>query len=258
MNPRVRLFAVCLLLLPSVAQAQLLPRLFPALRPNTVSSSCPGGVCPTGVSSAVPSYATTANTGGHWSYPGTITNHLETAHGVSTAGLSRQEQLNLHDSLHEGGTVVRSVPGRAPAPVTYYYPSQSSTVVSYGSTGSAVKSGGSTGSLGLGSTGSSDGSSVLASDQVTVLRLGDRAKFKRNLLAAAKQAVENQKITEDQFEALKFAIKFPGVAQKLEAALQETAIENGLATTQAIDWDQLADFIERMIPIILKLIDLFN
>lgn len=244
MRPKMFL-ALAVMLLPSVAQAQLFPRLRAFnLQPNKVSSSCPGGICPTAM--------TTANTSpGHWSYPGTITNHLESSHGVSTAGLSRQEQLNLHDSLHENGSVVRSVPGHAPQATTYYYPSATSQ--GGGSTGS-VKSGGSTGSLGLGST----GSSVVASDSVTVLRLGDRAKFKRSLLAAAKQAVTNEKITQEQYDALAFAIKFPGVAQKLEAALHETAIENGLASTQAIDWDKLADFIERMIPIILKLIDLFS
>lgn len=94
--------------------------------------------------------------------------------------------------------------------------------------------------------------------EVSVLRIGDRAKFKRTLMSSAKLAVENGKITQEQYDALNLAIKFPGVAAKLEAALQETAIENGLATSQAIDWDKLADFIERMVPIILKLIDLFS
>ena len=268
------LLALAILLLPSVAQAQLFPRLRAFnIQPNKVSSSCPGGICPTNI----PSYASTANTGsGHWSFPGTITNHLESEHGVSTAGLTRQEQLNLHDSLHEGGSpqsVVRSVPGRAPQTTTYYYPSPSTPLIG------AVANYGSTGSQGLGSTGSrvvqssggstgSTGSSVIASDSVTVLRLGDRAKFKRNLMQAAKARVqpgvtdpaelEPGKITQDQYDALNFAIKFPGVAQKIEAALHETAIENGLASAQAIDWDKLADFIERMIPIILKLIDLFS
>ena len=269
----IRLLALTVLLLPSVAQAQLFPRLRAFnVQPNKVSSSCPGGICPTGVSAySVPSYASTANTGGgHWSYPGTITNHLESEHGVSTSGLSRQEQLNLHDSLHEGGSPQS---GRAPQATTYYYPSPSTplvgSVVNYGSTGSV--SFGSTGSQvvqSYGSTGSSVGSSVVASDSVTVLRLGDRAKFKRNLMAAAKVRVqpgvkdpadlEPGMITQDQYDALNFAIKFPGVAQKLEAALHETAIENGLASNQAIDWDKLAAFIERMIPIILKLIDLFS
>lgn len=39
---------------------------------------------------------------GHWSYPGEISNHLATDHAVQTAGMSREQMLNLHDSLHEG------------------------------------------------------------------------------------------------------------------------------------------------------------
>jgi hypothetical protein len=36
-----------------------------------------------------------------WTYPGDLRTHLEQGHGVSTAGMSRFELLNLHDSLHE-------------------------------------------------------------------------------------------------------------------------------------------------------------
>ncbi len=43
---------------------------------------------------------------GHWSYPGEIGNHLAKDHGVSTAGMTREQQLQLHDSLHEGTQVV--------------------------------------------------------------------------------------------------------------------------------------------------------
>lgn len=42
---------------------------------------------------------------GHWTYPGEISNHLASSHGVSTAGMSREQMLDLHDSLHEGTSV---------------------------------------------------------------------------------------------------------------------------------------------------------
>lgn len=45
---------------------------------------------------------------GHWTYPGEIGNHLASSHGVSSAGMSREQMLDLHDSLHEG-TSVRAV-----------------------------------------------------------------------------------------------------------------------------------------------------
>ena len=47
----------------------------------------------------------------HWTYPGTIDNHLTQDHGVSVNGMSREEMLSLHDSLHESGRpVLRSQP----------------------------------------------------------------------------------------------------------------------------------------------------
>lgn len=46
---------------------------------------------------------------GHWSYPGDLASHLQSTHGVSTAGLSRKQLLDLHDYLHESNSpVIRS------------------------------------------------------------------------------------------------------------------------------------------------------
>ena len=36
----------------------------------------------------------------HWSYSGSISNHLQSEHGQSVAGLTTEQMLNLHDSLH--------------------------------------------------------------------------------------------------------------------------------------------------------------
>jgi hypothetical protein len=42
----------------------------------------------------------------HWSYPGDITTHLQTAHGQTVYGMSIEQQLNLHDALHESKPMV--------------------------------------------------------------------------------------------------------------------------------------------------------
>jgi hypothetical protein len=37
----------------------------------------------------------------HWSFPGKIEDHLQNDHKQDVSGLSREEMLDLHDSLHE-------------------------------------------------------------------------------------------------------------------------------------------------------------
>lgn len=38
----------------------------------------------------------------HWTFPGKIEDHLKNDHKQDVSGLSREEMLDLHDSLHEG------------------------------------------------------------------------------------------------------------------------------------------------------------
>jgi hypothetical protein len=40
---------------------------------------------------------------GHWSYPGSIDDHLKSQHGVDTSGMTREQMLSTHDALHESG-----------------------------------------------------------------------------------------------------------------------------------------------------------
>jgi hypothetical protein len=47
----------------------------------------------------------------HRPYPGDLGSHLSGTHGVSTAGMSREQMLDLHDSLHESRAYA---PARAP------------------------------------------------------------------------------------------------------------------------------------------------
>jgi hypothetical protein len=44
--------------------------------------------------------------GSHWTYPGDITSHLEADHGQIVNGMSIEQQLSLHDSLHESQRVM--------------------------------------------------------------------------------------------------------------------------------------------------------
>lgn len=37
----------------------------------------------------------------HWSYPGNITEHLRNHHGQNVSGLSIEQQLTMHDRIHE-------------------------------------------------------------------------------------------------------------------------------------------------------------
>lgn len=82
-------------------------------------SNCPDGKCPLQTKSP-PAKQTVAAVGpddrpGHWTYPGSIDSHLKTIHGVDPSGLTREQKLTLHDSLHESA---KATPvATAPAPV---------------------------------------------------------------------------------------------------------------------------------------------
>jgi hypothetical protein len=283
-------FLVCLVcaLLPSVASAQLFPNAW-WNQTKQVGSSCPGGVCPTSAA-PVQAYTATANAPGHWSYPGNIDAHLEGTHGVSTAGLSWREKLNLHDALHEGKAMPINPSTKA------NYPARSSA--SFGSAGSAMKSFGSSGggSFGVGSRDrygdviTSIGPTYSVAPPVAKTsgctcencpcykfkkaeaEINSQASFaappsegifqgnnfRKSLMAAAKEARDNGDISAAEYLKISIASRFPEVAQHLEAALQEAAAEQGLANaTGAVDWSKLKDFFKTVLPIILELIKLF-
>lgn len=95
-------------------------------RNASVSSACPNGECP--VQAAQVQSAPEVR--GHWSYPGTIDSHLESVHGKSTAGMTRQQKLDYHDSLHEG-----TAGASAYQSAGYYCVGYGSSGRSYGSAG---------------------------------------------------------------------------------------------------------------------------
>jgi len=270
----MRLALLLVLCLSQVSFGQLFPNA-PWNQPGQVASGdCPGGVCPDrGAASA-----------SHWTYPGTITNHLQGAHGVPTNGMSRQQMLDLHDSLHEGRApaMKQSVPLMIASPYGAYSSTNPVAPYDYKDADGRLwqsKSYGSTGSASYGSSGSSfrvgsvlpDGSVVTsigstidpaiaqaAEAGIQALGIGDRVKFRRALLQAARQARDAGEITAGQFFLLSAASRNPNVLEKMQGAVHEAAIEEGLATTQAPDWDGLISFIEKLIPLIIQLINLFG
>ena len=146
--------------------------------------------------------------------------------------------------------------------------SYSSSSYAVRSSGVTARSFGSSGGLSVGSRdsdgavissiGSTVSPSIAKAGTVEQLAFGDRIKFRRSLLAAAKQAREAGDITPAQYFLLSAASRNPNTLDKMQAAVHEAAIEEGLATAQAIDWDALIGFIEKLIPIIIQLIGLFG
>jgi hypothetical protein len=82
----------------------------------------------------------------------------------------------------------------------------------------------------------------------------DTAKFRKNLLEAARLARRSGDISIFQHLAIISASRNLKTLEKLKGDVHELAIEDGMATIQAIDWDKLLAFIEKLLPIILKLI----
>ncbi len=249
---RLSLCLALVILCAAESQAQLLGW---RARSPQVSSSCPGGVCPSNsapqatyrpiATTAIQPFKAVANRG-HWSYPGDITSHLEGTHGVATAGMSREQKLSYHDSLHEGtASRYRSVSG-----TTGYGSAGSFSVGSRDSDGAVITS--------LGSTG---GVSVVTSTTTTsteVTTLARRSDFRKALMDAAKASREKGEITVAEYFKIAALSRIPKVLANLEASVHEAAIEEGIATVQAPDWGAIIDFIERLIPLIIKLIDLFS
>lgn len=164
----------------------------------------------------------------------------------------------------------RAAERSAPAYAESSYSVPMSPMVGYGSTGSSVSYGSSGSSFRVGSV-MPDGSVVVsigstidpaiaqaAAAGVEALAIGDRRDFRKSLLEAARKARQAGEITPMEYFALSAASRNPRVLEKMQAAVHEAAIEEGLATTQAIDWSSLIEFIEKLIPIIIKLIDLFS
>lgn len=82
----------------------------------------------------------------------------------------------------------------------------------------------------------------------------DSAKFRKNLLEAARLARRSGDISVFQHLAIIRVSRNVKELERLKGDIHELAIEDGMASIQAIDWDKLLAFIEKLLPIILKLI----
>lgn len=237
----------------SSSYAQLFPNLRWSTTKQVGASNCPGGVCPTVATVATAPLRAINTRAGHWSYPGDIDSHLEGTHGVATAGMTRQQKLDLHDALHEGTATQSVVPKYRPA----------------------ASGGGSSGTIrGYGSSGSSFGVGTVFADGAVVVSVGPvadpvpsmaaevsaarKSDFRKAFLKAAKEARDKGDITPLQHGRLVVTAMRPRELANIQAWVHENAIQEGMATTQSPDWDALLEFLEKLIPLIIQLIDLFS
>ena len=86
----------------------------------------------------------------------------------------------------------------------------------------------------------------------------DRAVFRRAFMKSLKAAKQSGAITDLEYLRLVTMSLRPASLDKIRETVQETAIQEGLATATAINWDGLIAFMEKLIPLIIKLIDLFS
>ena len=84
------------------------------------------------------------------------------------------------------------------------------------------------------------------------------AAFRRSLLQAAREARKAGDIDARQHFLIFAASCNPRTLDRIRATVQEAAVEEGLvqANTQ-VDWDAIIDFITKLIPLIVQIIELF-
>lgn len=91
-----------------------------------------------------------------------------------------------------------------------------------------------------------------------MLLRSDSMKFRKSLMQAASNARKSGEISLKQYFAIAAASRNPARLEEFKQAAHETAIEEGVATVQAVDWDKLIGFLEKLIPLIVQLIGLFG
>lgn len=272
MRVLIAVLAACLF--AQNADAQIFPRApWNKYQQAQVSSSCPGGICPTNASSVL----SAPQQRGHWSYPGTIESHLESTHGVATAGMTRQQKLNLHDSLHEGtvtASAYRSSAYGAPVivrstPAVVSYGSFGSVSHNYGSAGSVVQSQYVPAQLSVINTTPVVQARALVQSTPQEVRLGldgFRASLSRAVTEARKDGTLKPR------EALRLQVRMLSPAfieQAHDLAVTQIAFSGetneavpldaeGKVNVAGINWDGLIAFLEKLLPLLLKLFSAFG
>lgn len=98
---------------------------------------------------------------------------------------------------------------------------------------------------------------VTSVSSATILA-NDRAVFRRAFMKSLRAAKQSGSISDLDYLRLVTMSLRPASLDKIRETVQETAIQEGLATATAINWDGLIEFMEKLIPLIIKLIDLFS
>lgn len=252
---RLALSLVAIVLFSDVASAQLFPRAPWNRRASISNSGCPGGVCPSGT-------MTRASSVGHWTYPGTISSHLQNTHRVSTAGLTREQMLDLHDALHEGRAYTPTriakpaksvlVP-RVESPMALPVPAQARPKLQ------------SDALFGLSAVEPEIPEHVLAQIAAPV-----DAGFRKELAKAIQTARKAGKIDVRQALKLRVAMLSPAfVEQAKELAVVQIAFSgessehvpvspDGVVQVAGINWEGLAKFLEAFLPLLLSLLEAFG
>lgn len=273
---------ICLASIAENADAQIFRKIF---RQGAQQSSCPGGNCPQvySASSYQPSYQTYAvpvQSRGHWTYPGTISGHLNGTHGVATAGMTREQMLNLHDAIHEG-RVVQSRVVPVAAPIIRTQPAAPKPAPSL----PAISTASSSSLFGLGDLSTLDekpkpaavipdyvlgqidpaaGSSIVEAKQEA------SASFRSTLLRAISEARKSGKINFRDAVKLRVAMLSPAFVERAqELAVAQVAFsgeeselipidENGVVQVDGINWEGLAKFLEAFVPLLISLLKAFG
>jgi hypothetical protein len=235
-------------------------------RTRTVQSGCPGGVCPT---ATVTRQAIVSRSSGHWTHPGTIENHLQSTHGVSTAGMTREQMLDTHDALHEG----RSVQTFRAAAVTQPAKSTQSVKVQPTTAPKAVPVA-SECTFGLGEVSILEPKVSIPSH--VLAQVDDKPKavaedpFRKSLTKAIADSRKKGTINFRDAVKLRVAMMSPAFVEKAkELAVTQVAFSgiespdvpmdaDGVIQVEGINWEGLAAFLEKLMPLILALLKAFG
>lgn len=205
-------------------------------RPFIKQSGCPNGICPT---------TARANTN-HWTFPGSIDNHLQTGHGVNPSGMSQEQMLNMHDALHEG----RSVP--QVAPVQYQQAPRiitSSTITVAPMAPVAVRP---------------NDVPIAVAELATFVPMAAEPGFRGQLRGAITDARKLGKIdirTAVKLQRLTFSPAFVDAAQDLAVTQMVLSGEDpdriprtpdGRVDVAGINWDGLGKFLQLLLPFLLE------
>lgn len=256
--PTLCLSLVVAMLVSAIADAQLFRR--NVERTRTVVQSCPSGFCP---QANVTRSVQVNRSAGHWSFPGTISSHLQNTHRVSTVGLTREQMLELHDSLHEGRTTTVIVKPTVVQPATQTFtptkapelPKPTSSEVTFGLDD-------------IYSTKVEIPKYVLAQVEEPAEVVED--PFRKSLIKAISDARKKGTINLRDAVKLRVATLSPAFMERAqELAVTQVAFSgiesenvpmdaDGMVQVEGINWEGLALFLEKLIPLILSLLKAFG